>query len=187
MTDAEQPPGWVQDPLARIPATLTRHGVEFVAIDGWAVQAQRYSLGRLTRDVDFTPAKTRENLHRLSQALKDLGAEVRFGDESLPFFHDADSLRGGAIWNLRCDDGDFDLCFEPAGFDRGYDELAAAAHTVLVEIDGEVFPVRCADLADIVRSKEAADRAEDQRDLEVLVPQLEERESRRRGGRGDSL
>ena len=184
MTDITPPSAQEPDPLDRIPAALVRRGVDFVAIGGWAVRAQRHRLGRVTYDMDFTPARTRENLQRLSAALQDLGAQVQFGDESLPFSHDAESLTRATIWNLRCDAGDFDICFQPAGIDGGYDELSRAAHTVTIEVDGEPLPVRCADLADIVRSKQAADRFKDRGDLEILVPQLREREARRRGGRG---
>ena len=40
--------------LDRIPAALVRRGVDFIAIGGWAVQAQRLDLGYATRDVDLT-------------------------------------------------------------------------------------------------------------------------------------
>ncbi len=76
------PSGAEQDPLV---VALARHGVDFIAIGGWAVRAQRYDLGRVTYDVDVTPERSRENLQRLSEALDDLGAEVRFGDETLAF------------------------------------------------------------------------------------------------------
>ncbi len=60
---------------------------------------------------------------------------------------------------------------------------------MLIEVDGEVLPVRCADLAVIVRSKAAANRAKDRQVLALLVAQLEEREAQRRRGsdrrRGD--
>lgn len=169
--------------LDRIPAALVRRGVQFVVIGGWAVEAQRFDLGYLSEDVDFTPSRDPENLQRLSEALTDLGATVRAGNASFPFSHDAQSLARSAVWNLRCDHGDFDVCFEPDGVD-GYAELARSAHTVLVEVDGETLPVRCADLAHIVRSKQAADRPKDRRVMALLVSQLEERDHRRRGCRG---
>ena len=168
--------------LARIPAALVRRGVEFVAIGGWAIEQQRFQLGYASEDVDVTPARDPANLRRLSDALEDLGAQVRVGDESFPFAHDADSLAGTAVLNLRCDDGDFDLCFEPIGVDGGYNELAQDAHTVLIEVDGDVLPVRCADLAVIVRSKTAANRPKDRQVLALLVAQLEDREAQRRRG-----
>ena len=46
------PPGGEQDPLARIVVALVQHEVDFIAIGGWAVRAQRYDLGRVTYDVD---------------------------------------------------------------------------------------------------------------------------------------
>lgn len=165
--------GREQDPLDRIVVVLVHHRVDFVAIGGWAVQAQQYDLGRVTYDVDVTPEASRDNLQRLSEALDELGAQVRFGDETVPFSHDGESLARAAVWNLSCRHGDFDICLEPAGIDGGYDELSRTAHTVAIEVDDEVVPVRCADLADIVRSKEAADRTKDSEDLAVLVPQLQ--------------
>ena len=178
---AAPPSGAEQDPLDRIVVALVRHEVDFIAIGGWAVRAQRYDLGRVTYDVDVTPEGSRENLQRLSEALDELGAEVRFGDETLAFSHDAESLARAAVWNLSCCHGDFDVCFEPSGIEGGYDELAHAAHTVAIEVDEETVPVRCADLADIVRSKETADRFKDREDLAVLVQQLEGNEAYRRG------
>ena len=59
--------------------------------------------------------------------------------------------------------------------------MSHAAHTVAIEVDDETVPVRCADLADIVRSKETADRFKDREDLAVLVQQLEGIETHRLG------
>ena len=172
--------------LARIPAALSRRGVEFIAIGGWAVQAQRLDLGYLSKDVDFTPAPDPENQHRLSAALEDLAAHVRSGDESFPFSHDAESLARVSVLNLTCDYGNFDVCAQPAGIAGGYDELAQRAHTVLISVDGDTFPVRCADLSDIVRSKQAANRPKDREAMELLVAQLEHRDATRRPRRGPS-
>ncbi len=147
------------------------------------MEAQRFDLGYLSEDVDLTPSRDPENLQRLSEALTDLGAMVRASTESFPFAHDAQSLARAAVWNLRCEHGDFDVCFEPAGI-GGYDELARSAHTVLVEVDGETLPVRCADLAHIVRSKQAADRPKDRHVMALLVSQLDDRDNRHRGDRG---
>ena len=166
--------------LAHIPAALARRGVEFVAIGGWAVLAQEFNLGYLSKDVDFTPAPHPENQQRLSDALEDLGARIRAGDESFPFSHDAESLARVSVLNLTCDHGNFDICREPAGIGGGYGELAKRAHIVMIQVDGEEYPVQCADLADLVRSKTAANRPKDQRVLGLLVAQLEER------GRGDA-
>lgn len=173
--------------LEQIPAALARHGVQFIVIGGWAVQAQQFKLGYLSEDVDVTPARSPENLQRLSDALRDLQAEVRAGHESFAFTHDAESLARAAVWNLRCDHGDFDVCFEPAGVGDFYD-LAHRARTVHIEVDGEMIPIRCADLADIVRSKQLSDRPKDRQAMSLLVAQLEQRDTpHRRGGSDHGL
>ena len=171
---AEPPSGEEQDSLDRIVVVLVQHDVDFIAIGGWAVQAQQYDLGRVTYDIDVAPERSRENLQRLSEALNDLGAEVRYGDQTLPFAHDGESLARAAVWNLSCRHGDFDICLAPIGIQGGYDELSRTAHTVAIEVGDEVVPVRCAHLADIVRSKQTADRFKDREDLAVLVPQLQD-------------
>lgn len=180
MTAHEPPDGDAADTFSRlalIPVALSRHGVEFVAIGGWAVQAQRLDLGYLSKDVDFTPAPDPENQQRLSAALEDLGARVRSGDESFPFAHDAESLARVSVLNLTCDYGNFDICREPAGIAGGYDELAPRAHTILIRVGDQTFPIRCADLADIVRSKQAANRPKDDQSLQLLIAQLEDRDA----------
>ncbi|MYD07691.1 MAG: hypothetical protein F4X07_12130 [Acidimicrobiaceae bacterium] len=50
-----------------------------------------------------------------------------------------------------------------------------------IEVGDETVPVRCADLADIVRSKQTANRFKDRQDLAVLVPQLQHNHPDRRG------
>ena len=50
--------------------------------------------------------------------------------------------------NLQTNAGNFDIAFEPAGFD-GYDVLAARA----VEYDIDGIPVTVAALDDVIRSK----------------------------------
>ena len=121
-----------------------------------------------TRDIDFTPRATKENLGRLSQALTDLGARIRTEGvpEGLPFSHDAASLAGVGIWNLTCEFGEFDISFMPSGTD-GYEDLVRTA--LRVEVRGEQMPV--ASLADIIRSKEAAARPKDF----TALPALQER------------
>jgi hypothetical protein len=146
------------------------HGVDYVVIGGIAAAAWAASVGvpvRPTLDVDLTPAADAANLDRLSAALKELGARVRTEHEpaGLSFAHDGKSLGQVLVWNLICPAGPFDLAFMPSGT-GGYDDLARRARTVLA--DGLDTPI--ADLADIIRSKRAANRP---KDLEAL-PDLEE-------------
>jgi hypothetical protein len=123
-----------------------------------------------TRDIDVTLENSPENLRRLSEALKELGARIRTDavHEGLPFDHDAVSLGRAATWNLVCPLGEFDITFAPSGFERGYRDLTSRTHLVRVA-DVEV---RVADLADVIRSKEAAGRPKDLRILPALYRHL---------------
>lgn len=158
-----------------IVAALLARGVVFVVIGGFAARLQGSPL--LTSDIAVTPETSAENLQRLSDALRDLGARVRHPDipEGLPFAHDATSLAASVFWNLTTVHGDMDISFTPAGT-AGYADLAAAA--VTITINGIDFPV--ASLADIVRSKDAADRPKDRRALPVLRELLAQQRERRR-------
>ena len=141
---------------------LAKHGVECVIIGGFAAAAQGSPL--VTTDVDVVPEASRDNLARLSKALKELKAKVRAeGVEPLPFDHDADSLAGAQIWNLTTKYGDLDITLTPSGT-QGYDDLKRDAFEVTIR----GVTMRLASLADIVRSKEAAGRDKDRRALPVL-------------------
>ena len=129
------------DRLERIAAALAKRGVKFVIIGGWAVEAQGYDLGYKTDDIDFTPDLGPDNLDRLSAALHDLDAQIRADDQSFPFNHTGESLGRARVWNLTCEDGDFDLTFQPSGLD-GYRQLIKSSHLVSVEIDGQPISVR---------------------------------------------
>lgn len=84
-------------------------------------------------------------------------------ENGLPFDHSADSLAGVQTWNLTTRYGDLDLSFVPSGT-RGYGDLTRDSRQI------ELFGVRVqvASLADIVRSKQAANRPKDQRVLPTL-------------------
>lgn len=156
---------------------LVRHGVQFVVIGGTAAYLQGSPL--LTEDIDVTPLSERANLTLLSEALRELDAKIRNGDEDpLPFAHDATSLAGSVFWNLRTKHGDLDLRFQPSGT-QGYADLRRDA----IEVTLRGTPVLLASLADIVRSKEAAGRDKDRRALpilrELVAQQLRDRRPKR--------
>ena len=145
----------------KILEVLTRHGVEFVVIGGLAGLAHGSILP--TTDVDITPDRDAANLGRLSEALSELDAQVRAGDEAVPFDQDARSLAESGVWNLTTTHGDLDISFVPNGT-SGYPDLVRDAKPTSVM--GVVVPV--ASLADVIRSKQAANRPKDQRVLPVL-------------------
>ena len=117
MTDADR-----FDP-ERIVETLNRHRVDYVLVGGYA--ARLYGARRPTYDFDIAPSTAPDNLHRLSEALRELGAGIRVDglDQGLPFDSSAESLRGIQMLNLRTPMGDLDITFVPAGFPDGYDGL----------------------------------------------------------------
>jgi hypothetical protein len=156
--------------------TLAAHDVDFILIGGFAAAA--YGSPLPTNDIDIVPSTDRDNLARLSQALRKLRAKVRAaGVDPLPFDHDADSLSAAQIWNLTTRYGDLDITFTPSGT-HGYDDLKRDA----VEVTIRGTTVRIAALVDIVRSKEAAGRDKDRRALPVLR-ELTARQLRERAGR----
>jgi hypothetical protein len=148
---------------------LERHQVRYVLIGGFA--ATIHGSPYVTTDVDITPATNPENLSHLSAALKELEARIRVagGPGGVAFSHDAATLAKGQIWNLSTIFGDLDISFVPSGT-RGYDDLRRDATDL--EVLGVHVPL--ASLADIVRSKQAADRPKDRLTLPVLRRILEE-------------
>jgi hypothetical protein len=156
--------------LRRLLAALDRHGVHYVLIGGLA--AVYHGSPFPTEDADITPATGTENLQRLSAALLELKARIRTESvpKGLPFSHDAASLAAAATWNLTTQAGDLDISFTPDGT-SGYSDLARDAESAVLY--GSV--VHVASLADVIRSKQAANRPKDQRVLPTLRRILSER------------
>lgn len=147
---------------AAIVEVLKRHGVSYVLIGGFAAVVHGSPIP--TNDLDITPKTDRENFGRLSAALTELDARLRAdGVEPLPVSHSAESLAAAQIWNLTTTYGDLDISLQPSGT-RGYDDLRRDA----VEVELRGTRVLIASLADIVRSKGAANRDKDRRALPVL-------------------
>ena len=164
------------------PATLFRildeHEVHYVLIGGLA--ANLHGSPVVTNDADITPRRDTENLERLAEALKDLGARIRTASEpdGLPFSADAGFLERMKMVNLTTVAGDFDLTFEPAAF-PGYETLLA--RSVRMNLFG--IDVQVAALRDIIASKAAADRPKDRRalpDLYALEDEIAALERERR-------
>ena len=167
------PPELVPRPILD---ALHRHEVRFVLIGGLATI--HWGSPFPTEDIDITPERSRQNLDRLSAALTELNAKVRTASEAegLPFAHDGAGLGNAGVWNLTTEWGDLDISFVPNGTE-GYADLIRDADTA------EVFGVeiRIASLADIIRSKQAANRPKDQRVLPTLREILASRNPRNQG------
>jgi hypothetical protein len=156
----------------RILRALAGRQVRYVLVGATAARLQGFP--RVTADADITPALDAENLDCLAAALRDLRARVYTESvpEGLPFSCDAVTLARAKLWNLVTDAGRVGIIFEPVGT-LGYEDLARSA--VIFHVFG--LDVRAASLKDILRSKQASRRPQDQQDVIVL------REMLKRAGR----
>ena len=154
---------------------LGRHRVDYVLIGGLA--ATLHGSSALTNDADICPDPSSENLERLAAAVREMKARVRNEAEpdGVAFSADPEFLQRMQLVNLTTRFGDFDIAFQPAG-GHGYEDLVRRA--VEIEVDGTV--VRVASLADIIRSKEAANRPKDRATLPILYA-LEDEIAKRAG------
>lgn len=148
----------------KIIGVLDKHGVDYVLIGGLA--ATIHGSHHVTFDADVTPRADHANLARLSAALRELGARVRVDgiSDGLSFDHDSASLGRAELWNLTTTAGALDIAFRPAGT-YGYEDLIKSAVQVTLYGAG----VKVASLADLIRSKRAANRPKDR----VVLPTLE--------------
>ena len=147
----------------RIVRMLDRHRVAYVLIG--ALAARLHGSPRLTADVDITPARDPENLERLATALREMNARVftEAVPEGLPFDCSAPTLGRADLWNLVTDAGRIDIAFIPSGTGGYEDLLPGAVHYEVFGVD-----LLVAGLADIIRSKESADRPKDRQDVVLL-------------------
>lgn len=169
-------PGNVADfEPGQILRALEAHHVRYVVIGAIAAIAAGAPI--LTTDIDVTPSRSRENLERLALALRDLDAKLRSvsAPDGVPFPIEAEMLATADSWTLTTRAGDVDLMFLPAGT-QGYDDLRSGARRE--RIAGVTVSV--AALADVIRSKEAANREKDNMQLPILRRTLEQTRERGR-------
>jgi hypothetical protein len=148
------------DPIAGL-RTLVDHGVRFVLIGGYAAALRGSPM--MTGDVDICPARDRENLARLAEALRGLHARLRGAPADAPFVLDGPTLEAGDHFTFATDAGPIDCLGTPAGTD-GFTDLDVSASGE--DLDGLV--VRVASLEDLIRMKRAADRPQDRIAVEWL-------------------
>ena len=166
MTDAFRPD--------EILAALAAQEVHFVLIGGMA--AVLHGDAGVTVDLDIAPALDATNLDRLATALRHLDARIRAEGVpgGLPFECSGTFLRNlgpEALLNLTTSAGDLDIAFMPTGT-RGFHDLRRDA----VAIDTAGVTLLVASLADVIRSKAAADREKDRRALPRLRTLLARRQ-----------
>lgn len=101
---------------------LEGHRVSYVLIGGFARIVQ--GTEEMTYGLDITPSLRAQNLERLEQALRDVGA-TRAGGRELSL--DPKTLAAEPVHELETRLGELKLVPEPAGT-RGYDDLRRAAN-----------------------------------------------------------
>ncbi len=166
------------DPEAILTA-LEKERVRYIVIGGLAAALHGSPL--LTQDIDICPARDVDNLKRLASALRSIGAKIRTEDvpEGLPFACDEQFFSNVDLVNLTTSYGDVDVAFIPSGT-RGYAELSQRARRL--DIGNELAPP-IADLEDVIRSKQAANRPKDLAALPTLLTLLAE--MKRRGSKSE--
>jgi len=154
---------------AALLAAFVEHHAKFVIVGGVAGQA--YGATRVTKDLDLCPAWSAENLERVAAALRDLGARMKIGEGSIELLDvalDAKTLANMEIVPWRTRAGDVDVLLGIPSTSRfelaRYEQLIVNA--TIVDVDG--LHVAVASLADIIRSKEIADRPKDRDALQQL-------------------
>ncbi|MGH3733186.1 MAG: hypothetical protein ACRDVC_07415 [Acidimicrobiales bacterium] len=159
---------------------LERHGVLYVVIGGFAAELRGSPY--VTRDVDVTPARTRDNLGRLAEALKELDGKLRVPDLDypLPIALDDRTFDQGTTWTFVTKLGFLDVALLPDGT-RGYDDLKRDATKERIT---DTLAISVASLADVIRSKEAAGREKDRAVLPILRQVLERSKAMKRGDQG---
>lgn len=151
---------------------FNRHGVEFLVVGGSNAVAQGAS--HLTTDLDVLPVSDADNLARLGSAMEELGARLRVeglsDDEAktLPVqLRDGRVFQSAEITNWRTDAGDLDVMLsmpDRDGIRHPYEHFVARA---VSGVAGDE-PVQLAHLADVIASKEHADRDKDRKALPAL-------------------
>jgi hypothetical protein len=140
---------------------LGRHEVRYVLIGGLA--AITHGAPLVTQDIDLCYASDADNLEHLTDALREVHAQLRGAEPGLPFRLDATSIGKGDAFTFTTDIGWIDILATPAGV-TGYDDLARTADAF--ELFGQKVLVASVD--DLIRMKRAAGRPKDLLALEEL-------------------
>ena len=147
--------------LVRIAERLRDHGVEFMVIGGQAAVLLGSPLA--TFDVDLCYKRTRENIRRLAEALKELHPTLRGAPRDLPFRLDAESLALGSNFTFDTDEGPLDLLgyVEPLG---NYEALVPGSEL----LDAGGVELQVIGLEDLIAIKRHLRRPKDQATLAQL-------------------
>ncbi len=135
--------------------------MRFVLVGGLAVNAWGYL--RATRDVDFVPDPSPENLAKLDALLRDLGGKVDVGGDLLDANAISTFLRTGDRTLVATDFGQVDVL-------QGLPQVPSfeALDEDAEEVDLDGLLVRVCSLEHLLEMKRSSDRDRDRDDLRAL-------------------
>lgn len=166
--DASETPSQFE-PIVRL---FRKHGVEFIVIGGRAESLM--GSARITYDTDLCYRRSRENLERLADALKELHPKLRGAPPDLKFHIDANALALGSNYTFETELGSLDLL--------GYVEPIGDFEQVEKHAESYEFadaPLRVIGLDDLIRVKQLIRRPKDQDSLTHLLAIKRIRDERR--------
>ena len=141
---------------------LADHEVAFVIVGGIALVLR--GSARITYDLDICYDRRRNNLRRLSEALRPFNPTLRGAPAGLPFRLDTETLAAGLNFTLDTTTGPLDLLGEVSGL---------GPYDVVVRLSSELTiyerPVKVLTLEGLERAKRAAGRRKDLMDLADIV------------------
>ncbi len=147
--------------LEKAITSLAANDVDYVIVGGVAISL--HSSGYITQDLDFCYSRSKDNIHRLFNALSSFDPMPRNWPEGLPFIFDESTLRNGTNFTFDTSIGAIDLLAEVKGI-GSYPE--ALANSVIYNLYGA--QVNAFNLDALIVSKTAADRPKDH----LVLPEL---------------
>lgn len=146
----------------RIIEALSRAGVEYVVIGGYAVIAHGYA--RITQDLDIVPRPDPRNYARLARALGELDPEFRLPGGRRPDEVDEIDFGLGNVSRFHTPAGELNVILEPEGICGGYEQLEPRS----IEVEAGGLRVRVAGRDDLIRMKRAMGRSQDLEDIAAI-------------------
>lgn len=144
---------------------LLEHQVEYIIIGGVALML--HGSTRMTADIDILYSRSRENIHRLVEAIKPFGPKLRLARDAKPvdFHFDEQTIWNGANFTLWTPDFDIDLLASTEDL-PSYD--AVLPESELIETNrGRTFRILSLDA--LLRIKRRLNRVKDQ----LALPEIE--------------
>ncbi|HNM06229.1 MAG TPA: hypothetical protein PKK05_25145 [Leptospiraceae bacterium] len=132
---------------------LDENQIEYILIGGFA--GAIHGSARLTSDIDIVYKRSKDNIQKLVNALKNHKPYLRGAPEGLPFVFDEKTLESGLNFTLTTDIGYIDLLAEVPG--GNYDNILP--DTIFVDVYNH--KICCVNLERLIQLKRASGRPKD--------------------------